>query len=87
MRVVRGKRVDNERRAEVSERADLLFWPGDDGQATENRDFNSLFGDLEPFSDRLTRERLVPLDGRLNVAGKSYDSPSEKVDVGQKIRS
>jgi len=25
--------------------------------------FNPLFGDLEPFSDRLTRERLVSLDG------------------------
>src|ERR1700704_1318520 len=77
MRVVLGKRVDDERRAEVSERADLLFWPGDDGQATENRDFNPLLGDLEPFSDRLTRERLVPLDGGFDVACKDRHARAE----------
>ena len=70
MRGVLGKRVDDGRRAEVSERADILFWPSDDGQATENRDFNPLFGDLETFSDRLTRECLVPLDGGFDVACK-----------------
>src|SRR5712675_2998068 len=64
---VLGKRIDDERRAEVSERANIVFWPGDDGHATENRDFNPLFGDLEPFSDRLTRERLVSLDGGFQV--------------------
>src|ERR1700730_7501931 len=77
MRVVLGKRVDDERRAEVSERADLLFWPGDDGQATENRDFNPLFGDLEPFSDRLTRERLVSLDGGFQVTCKDRHARAE----------
>src|SRR5471032_1431007 len=61
----------------ASWRADLLFWPCDDGQATENRDFNPLFGDLEPFSDRLTRERLVPLDGGFDVACKDRHARAE----------
>src|ERR1700674_2391131 len=77
MRVVLGQRVDDERRADASERADLLFWPGDDGQATENRDFNPPFGYLEPFSDRLTRERLVPLDGGFDVACKDRHARAE----------
>src|SRR6266566_6494273 len=77
MRVVLGKRVDDERRAEVSECADLLFWHGDDRQATENRNFNPLFGDLEPFSDCLTRKRLVSLDGGFDVACKDRHARAE----------
>src|ERR1700732_2962976 len=71
MRVVLGKRVDDERRANVSERAEFLFGPSDDGHATENRDFDPLAGELESFFDRLAHERLVPLDGGFNVAGKN----------------
>src|ERR1700681_4282083 len=77
MRGVLGKRVDDERRAEVSERADILFWPSNDNQATENRDFNPLFVDLETFSDRLTRECLVPLDGGFDVTCKDRHARAE----------
>ena len=44
MRVVLGKRVDDERRADVSERADLSCGPIDDCQAAQNRDTNRAFG-------------------------------------------
>jgi hypothetical protein len=63
MRVVLGERVNDERRADVSERSDLPVWPSDDCQATENRDTNPTIGELEPLSDHLTRERLISLDG------------------------
>jgi hypothetical protein len=46
-------------------------------KAAQNRATNPAFGELEPLSDRLTRERLIPLDGGLEVACKDGHARAE----------